>query len=47
MVIIPRKKHAILISGFRNDWLEPEARREFDARARCVGKTLTEYKAEV
>ena len=33
--------------GFDNDWLEPEARREFDERTKCVAAILPEYEAEV
>ena len=34
-------------TGFDNDWLEPEARREFNERTKCVAENLAEYKAEV
>ena len=37
----------LVLKGFRKDWLEPETRKTFDEKVKCIEKNVDDYEVEV
>ena len=37
----------LVLKGFRKDWLEPETRKTFDEKVKCIEKNVDEFEVKV